>query len=241
MIKLRPFLSLLGLTLALLPAVRAQPQKPDMLGAMVAADTVDELTKKIRAKVEKGALTAEAFAPELKELDENIATFADNKEFAAQFAFMKALLYVQVLDDLPRARQLLEALQRDYPDTEFATNAGQILPKVEEAIARDAATPELRPLIAKIRTKIQAGARTEAAFADELAKLDALIARYSGKPESAATVIMTKVMLHAQALAQPAKSRELLVALAKKYPDTEAARAVPQLLAQLDAAAATGK
>ena len=61
-------------------------------------------------------------------------------------------------------------------------------------------------------------------LADELGKLDALIGKYATKPASAADLSLTKAMIYLQVFGQPAKARELIVAITEKYPDTEAAK-----------------
>jgi hypothetical protein len=235
----RTLAPLFALTLAALPAAQAQPdnQKPDMLGEMVAGDITDSVTQKVRAKVEAGSRTAADFAPEIKELDEAIADFAQNKEHAARFTLMKAMIFAQAIGDLPRARQLLAAMKSDYPGTEAVGNVDQILSSLDEAIARDAAVPELRPLLEGIMSKASKGAKAEADFTPEIAKLDTLVAKYAAKPESAAEFALTKAMIHVQILQQSAKGRELLVALCAKYPGTKAATGAQQVITQLDAAA----
>ena len=104
---------------------------------------------------------------------------------------------------------------------------------------RDAAIPELRPLLDQLRAKMTAGSRTEEALADELGKLDALIGKYATKPASAADLSLTKAMIYLQVFGQPAKARELIVAITEKYPDTEAAKNAKDILGQLGEPAPT--
>ena len=67
-------------------------------------------------------------APELKEFDALLAKHKGEKtDEVAQILFMEAMLYLQVLDNTDKGDELIEQLQRDFPDTKPAQNADKML------------------------------------------------------------------------------------------------------------------
>jgi thiol-disulfide isomerase/thioredoxin len=107
-------------------------------GVAYAADAkaqLDELVKKVQGKLKSGANTEQALAEELKGFDALVAEHKGEKtDDVAQIVFMKALLYMQVLDDQAKATALFKQLETDFPGTAPAKRAPQVL----EANARQA-------------------------------------------------------------------------------------------------------
>lgn len=231
--KIRLLLSVLCVALVPGAGLRAQDAGSDFLAGLVANDALEAVIKKVRAKAEAGERTAAALAPELAELDKHIATFSDDKEAAGRFAFMKAMLYAEVINDLPRGREMLVRVKRDYPGTEAAKSAESVIGSLEKALQREARTPELQPLIDQVLAKVKAGSRSASALAPEIARFDSLVTQYAANPEAAATVALSKATLYIEVLGDRAKGRELLTALTQRYPGTEAAAAATNALAQM--------
>jgi thiol-disulfide isomerase/thioredoxin len=229
--KLRLLLPILCLALASLPGLRGQDAKPDPEQA--GNDALQALLKQVQAKVDAGQHSAAELAPEIAKFDEHIAAFSASEETAARFAFMKAMLYIEVINDLVKGRELLLAVKRKYPDSEAAQNVQPVITSLEKAAQRDAVNPDLQPLIEQIMAKARGGARTEEALAPEIAKLDELTTKYAANPEAAAVVAFTKAMVYAQVLGDTARGRQLLNALAEKYPDTQSVSAAANVLTQM--------
>jgi len=101
----------------------------------------------------------------------------------------------------------------------------------------DQALDELRNLIGQVRAKIGRGTTTAADLAPEIAEFDRFIGLYADKPETAASFALMKASLYLEVLKEPAKGRELLLAVKANYPGTEVAQAVDAMLAQFDRAA----
>ena len=94
---------------------------------------------------------------------------------------------------------------------------------------------ELKALIERIKTKLTAGARTEADLAEELKAFDTLIADHRGQPtELSAQAMLMKAALYLQVFEDYDRAAELLTALKEEFPDSESGRTAVQLLAQLD-------
>jgi thiol-disulfide isomerase/thioredoxin len=134
----------LGL-LAITPAVAGEP-----VAVSEPAATTDEaltdlkaVVDKVKVKIKSGTTTAEALAPEIAEFDALIAKHAANKEGAASLALMKASLYLEVIEDEARARQLLQDVKTVYPDTKVAASVDRIFAQLERAAKAKAAMASL--------------------------------------------------------------------------------------------------
>jgi peroxiredoxin len=101
------------------------------------------LVKETQAKLQAGARTAEALAPELKRFDELLAANAANRtDEVAQIQFALATLYAGVVGDFDRATSLLLKLKTDFPDTKYAARVDQTLAVLENQRAQMAARLE---------------------------------------------------------------------------------------------------
>lgn len=136
-----PFL-LIGLTLGqlALPLVSAQnttPTSPVTAGKTIDDQVIDELralVDKIKAKLQSGQHSAEVLAPELAQFDTLLAKYSERKtDTVASIALMQAALYLEVLDDQPKARELLLALKENFPGTEPASKVDGILQQLDNA------------------------------------------------------------------------------------------------------------
>lgn len=119
--------------------------------------------------------------------------------------------------------------------------AGVISAPAAEPIQRPATAPangiepELQALLGKIKTKLDAGAQTEDALADELKAYDALIAKYRPtKSEGVADAIYVEATLYSKVLQNYDKATQLLQTVKADYPRSRAAFAATEMLDQLD-------
>jgi thiol-disulfide isomerase/thioredoxin len=134
--KLRPFFAALVVGLALLSHVGvaqdAAPVTPAPETDPVTAE-LRTLVGKIKAKINTGPRTVEALAPELAEFDVLLAKYADQKTDAvANIALMRAALYLQVLQEETKGRELLIAIKTNFPDTKAAGSVEQILAEMDK-------------------------------------------------------------------------------------------------------------
>jgi peroxiredoxin len=109
---------------------------PGALGAEEKKDAkaqLEELVGKVRTKLGEGKSTEESLAAELKQFDALLAEHQGEKtDDVAQILFMKAMLYDQVLDQQSKGVELLEQLQKDFPDTAQAKTAGQMISAIKK-------------------------------------------------------------------------------------------------------------
>lgn len=102
----------------------------------------------------------------------------------------------------------------------------------------DSPKADLQALVGKIKTKLQAGARSADDLQAELAEFDSLLAKYAGqKTDEVAEIAIMKAVLYLQVLGDEAKGRAQLLAVKAGFPDTQPGQAVDKILAQLDEAA----
>jgi thiol-disulfide isomerase/thioredoxin len=113
---------------------------------------LQELVGQVRAKLKEGKPTEQSLAGELKQFDALLAEHKGEKtDDIAQILLMKAMLYLQVLDDEARGKQLIGQLKTDFPDTKQGKNADNVLAsiakqaearKIQRSLAEGAAFPD---------------------------------------------------------------------------------------------------
>ena len=108
-----------------------------------AAAELQALVAKVQVKLKAGRTTEAALAPELAEFDALLVKHqAEKTEAVAHIVVMKAMLYIQVLNDTEKGLALIRLLKADYPATEAGKNADQMIASIEargQAAARQAA------------------------------------------------------------------------------------------------------
>ena len=156
--KTKPFLALLAAAALLAPAgLTAQTAQPaPTTTTNHPASSMDPelrtLIQDINTKLKAGQHTEAALAPDLASFDKLIAKHAGEKTDAvAQMLYMKAMLYVQVLDNPDKGKVIIEQIKTDYPDTRLGKSADKILAgmdqqvvakKIQSALAPGAAFPD---------------------------------------------------------------------------------------------------
>jgi len=84
---------------------------------------------------------------------------------------------------------------------------------------------ELEALITKIRTKLSANEKTEAALAPELKEFDTLLAKHKDeKTDDVAQILLMKAVVYQEVLNDNAKGDALMAQLQKDFPDSKQAR-----------------
>jgi len=121
---------LLALAAILLPAF------PLQLLAQAKGDAKTELiqlVEQVKKKIQAGKKSEADLADEMKQFDALLAEHKGEKtDDVAKILFMKASLYMEVLDDTPKATELFKQLKTDYPDTEAGKHMDQVLAQVEK-------------------------------------------------------------------------------------------------------------
>lgn len=104
----------------------------------------------------------------------------------------------------------------------IALVAGMLLPcRLVHADGTADASQELKALITKVRTDIQAGKTTEAGLSDDLKQFDALLAEHKGeKTDAVARILYMKAMLYSEVIHDTARSDALMKQLTNDFSGT---------------------
>ena len=89
------------------------------------------LIQKVQLKIKAEKKTEADFAGELKDFDRLIAKENGAKtDEAAQIAFMKAMLYLEVLDNTNKGAEIIRQVKADYPETKYGKGADRTLENI---------------------------------------------------------------------------------------------------------------
>ena len=118
--------------LAAASALHAQPTN-ELTPAQV---QLHQLVQKVQEKI-KAEKTGEAdFADELKSFDTLIAgEKSAHPDDAAQIAYMKGMLYLQVIKNVEKGGEVFKQLKADFPDTKYGKGADKVLAGIEKQAA----------------------------------------------------------------------------------------------------------
>lgn len=134
-------------------------------------DQLKELVGKIQDQLKAGKKTEKDLEPLIKEFDGLLSQHKDQKtDDVAQILMMKAMLYVQVLEDANKGLTLLDQLKKDFPETRQGKNVDQTIASIKQ---QEAAR--------EIRRKLVAGAVFPDFNEKDLAGKPLSIANYKGK------------------------------------------------------------
>jgi peroxiredoxin len=101
--------------------------------ASATADELKALVSKVQDKLHEGKKSEADLADELKQFDSLLDKHKSEKtDDTAQIVLMKAMLYLEVLDNTDKGVELVQQLKRDYPDTKAGKNADPILDNIKQ-------------------------------------------------------------------------------------------------------------
>jgi thiol-disulfide isomerase/thioredoxin len=162
---MKRFLIALAIAALLLPFTRVTAAETNS----TAAD-LKTLVTKVQAKLNAGKATEADLADELKEFDAVLAKHKDEKtDDVAQVLFMKAMLYLEILDNAEKGAALVQQIKQDFPDTETGKNAGKILEQIKQQAEAK-----------KIQSSLVSGARFPDFDEKDVAGKPLSIANYKG-------------------------------------------------------------
>jgi len=107
---------------------------------------LDALIARVRAKLKDGQQSEAALATELGAFDALLAKYAAEKTDAvARVAMMKAMLYLEVIENTDAGIAELEKLARDFPATKIAARVPEMIVDIRKKAAAEAATAVGQP------------------------------------------------------------------------------------------------
>ncbi len=133
--------ALVTVAVILLAPRRVIAAEPPSKAAATNAVTVrlQAMIAKINAKLQAGQRSATDLAEDMKAFDTFIAERkSDKSPEMAQVVWMKAMLYLQVLDDSAKAVEGINLVIKDFPGTPYAKQAAEVLPQIEKLEAMKA-------------------------------------------------------------------------------------------------------
>jgi peroxiredoxin len=102
-------------------------------------EELKQLVGKIQEQLKAGKKTEADLEPLIKEFDVLLAEHKGEKtDDVAQILIMKAMLYVQVLDDTEKGLVMINQLKTDFPDTRQGKNADQMIESIKQQEAAKA-------------------------------------------------------------------------------------------------------
>ncbi len=94
------------------------------------------LVQKVQEKIKAEKTSETDFVDELKTFDSLIAgERTTHPEDAAQVAYMKGMLYLEVFKDTDKGAAIFKQLKADFPDTKYGKGADKILASLEKQAA----------------------------------------------------------------------------------------------------------
>lgn len=128
-------------------ACSQEKEKPANSGSNTNGNAeVRQLISKVNAKLKQGKDKEADFTAELKEFDDLITKLKSTApNAAAEAAFMRALLYVQVIEDHTKGAELMRGVTNDFPKTAFGSNAVQVLTSIERQAGAKKLQAALQP------------------------------------------------------------------------------------------------
>jgi thiol-disulfide isomerase/thioredoxin len=108
-------------------ALEAQPSN----AVPTADDQLQQLARNVQAKAAAGKRSEADFADEFKTLDNLIAANRGAKsDNAVHTAYLKGMLYLEVIKDYAKATEAMSYVLTNYPDTDFGRSAMGIIEKI---------------------------------------------------------------------------------------------------------------
>ena len=91
------------------------------------------IVQSVQGKLKAGKNSEADLAADIASFDQLLAKRAGEKtDDVAQILYMKAMLYLQVLDNADKGKALIQKLKTDYPDTKLGKKADQMLQMMDK-------------------------------------------------------------------------------------------------------------
>ena len=98
-------------------------------------DELKGIVAEINAKIQAGKTDEADFAGQFKKFDALLASHKNEKtDDVARVLFMKADLYIEVLNDPVKAQETFRQLKSDFPDTKYGKDADRIISGLDKPV-----------------------------------------------------------------------------------------------------------
>jgi peroxiredoxin len=97
------------------------------------ADEIKAIVMDVQKAAGEGKKSEQDLAPFLKRFDDLAAQHKDEKtDDVARIHYMKAILYLQLIDEPEKAVKILEQVKKDYPETKTGKQVDSVLASIEK-------------------------------------------------------------------------------------------------------------
>jgi thiol-disulfide isomerase/thioredoxin len=142
--KSKSLLAVLAAAALLVPAALTAQTTNRPAGGM--DPELHAIVQDIQTKLKAGQKTEADLAPDLADFDKLLAKHAGEKtEAVAQILYMKATLYLEVLDNPDKGKALITQLKTEYPNTHLGQQADKILKMIDQQAASKKVRAALAP------------------------------------------------------------------------------------------------
>lgn len=134
---------LAALALGLFALLPASAQTGGDAPASPALQDLKALVDKIGQKLQAGQNSAAALADEIAAFDALLKKYPEKSEDTARIALMRAMLFVEVIGDTAKGRELLAAVKTEFAGTQAPAAVDEILAQIDRQAEADAKLAKL--------------------------------------------------------------------------------------------------
>lgn len=104
-----------------------------------------KLVEAIKAKLAAGKKSEDDLKDELAQFDAIADKYKSDTEAGSNILFMKAMLYLQIIDQPDKGKEVLAKIKKAYPDTKIGQNIDRVLASIEQQEASNKLNAQLKP------------------------------------------------------------------------------------------------
>lgn len=109
-----------------------------------AKQELGKVVEAIKAKLAAGKKSEEELKEELTQFDAIADKYKSDTEAGSNILFMKAMLYLQIINQPEKGREVLAKIKKQYPDTKIGQNIDRVLASIDEQEASTKLNAELK-------------------------------------------------------------------------------------------------
>ena len=109
-----------------------------------AKEELGKVVEAIKAKLAAGKKSEEELKEELAQFDVIAEKYKSDTEAGSNILFMKAMLYLQIINQPEKGREVLAKIKKQYPDTKIGQTIDRVLASIDEQEASTKLNAELK-------------------------------------------------------------------------------------------------
>jgi thiol-disulfide isomerase/thioredoxin len=104
-----------------------------------------KVVEAIKAKLAAGKKSEAELKDELAQFDAIADKYKSDAEAGSNILFMKAMLYLQIIDQPEKGKEVLAKIKKEYPDTKIGQNIDRVLASIDQQEASNKLNSQLKP------------------------------------------------------------------------------------------------